>query len=66
MVLWVGSIGLGEALVPVIWSLRDAGVERETFWRLRSTLKEDERGAAMVIVEGWNDDKWAEEGLSEW
>lgn len=53
-------MGLGEALVPVIWRLRLVGVDRDTFWRFRSALNEDARGAAMVAKGG------ARLGFNEW
>jgi len=48
VILWVGSIGFGEAWTPVMWRPRLAGVDVDAFWRLRKALKDEARGAAMV------------------
>ena len=48
----MGSIGRGEAWTPVIWRPRfeEAPVD---FWRLRSALKDEARGAAMTPLFAW-------------
>jgi len=45
----VGSIGRGEAWTPVICRPRLAGVDPVDRCRLRKAVKEEARGAAMVM-----------------
>ena len=50
VVLWFDSIGLGDSCTPVMCKVRFAEVDAEVCLRLRSALKEEARGAAMVAV----------------
>jgi hypothetical protein len=40
-----------------------AGVDRETFWRLRRALKDDALGAAMILMSSFGESGMEEDGL---